>query len=82
MKLLAFILVFSFSSLTKAEVPGPRSDSGNKDTSVMGGGTPGKSGERILDKEEIQKQEAAKKIPIKEKKQKNMTDQNSDLDSM
>lgn len=84
MKILIGLLILFSTSVLFAQEFGPTSDSGNKDTSIMGGGTPGDRGERTLDQDEIQKQEKEEreKKQNKTRKQKEITDQNSTLDSI
>lgn len=63
--------------------PGPATpDAGNKDTSVMGGGTPGNMGEDTLDIDEPQQREESRQKREKTIKRENVTDQNSERDSL
>lgn len=63
--------------------PGPATpDAGSSDTSIMGGGTPGNSGESNLDQDEPQERQESRKKAEKKIKKDNITNQNSSLDSL
>lgn len=63
--------------------PGPATtDSTGYDTSIMGGGTPGNSGEDNLDTDEPQQREEERKKRESKMEKEDITDQNSNLDTL